>query len=201
MVRAAFLAIWLVTAATLSAQERATTESGRRLLVYPDGTWKPAPAATLPSGDHNRPASATERITLAGGKASVYYDPTEWVETEGAEPGRHTLTHVTGDGYGILMGERLQMTTDGLRNVALINARKAAPDATVTREEHRLVNGHEVLLLQITGSLQGINFVYLGYYYAGPEGTYQILTYTSANLLDEYQESFEKLLDGFEVGS
>ena len=67
MVRAAFVAICLVNAATLSAQERATTESGRRLLIYPDGTWKPAPAAILPSGDHTRPAAATERISTRRG--------------------------------------------------------------------------------------------------------------------------------------
>ena len=78
-------------------------------------------------------------------------------------------------------------------------ARNAAPDAQIVSQETRRVNGRDVMVLQIRGTLQAIRFVYLGYYYAGPEGTIQLLTYTAANLFDEYKPQFEQLLDGLTI--
>ena len=104
-----------------------------------------------------------------------------------------------GDGYAIVIAERLQMPLEGLRDLALNNARNAAPDAQIVSQETRRVNGRDVMVLQIRGTLQAIRFVYLGYYYAGPEGTIQLLTYTAANLFDEYKPQFEQLLDGLTI--
>jgi hypothetical protein len=189
----------LALASPLAAQERVTTASGRVVLLYPDGTWKYAPTATAPpSGKgHNRPAEATARVDFARGRGSLFYDPTKWQETKAKEPGRINLVHTEGDAYAIIIAERLQMSIDALRDLALNNAKAAAPDAQIVSQETRRVNGHDVMALQITGSMQGIGFVYFGYYYVGSEGTFQLLTYTAKNLFDEYKPQFERLLDGF----
>ena len=195
---AVLLVLGLAVATTLASQERVTTASGRVVLLYPDGTWKYAPTPPAPArSEHTRPAQATAHVDFARGSAALYYDPTKWQETKGTEPGRVALTHMDGDGYAIIIAERLQITIEALRQMALTNAKNAAPDAEIVSQENRRVNGHDVMVLQIKGSVQGIGFVYFGYYYVGPEGTFQLLTYTAANLFDEYKPQFEQLLDGF----
>ena len=79
---------------------------------------------------------------------------------------------------------------------ALKNAKEAAPDATIAKEEYRIVNGKKVLMLTITGNIQGINFIYFGYYYSNKSGTVQFLTYTAQNMYDGYLSECETLLNG-----
>jgi hypothetical protein len=47
------------------------------------------------------------------------------------------------------------------------------------------------------GTIQGIKFVYLGYYYSDKHGSIQFITYTSKNLLKDYRADMETLLNGF----
>ena len=49
----------------------------------------------------------------------------------------------------------------------------------------------------MNGTIKGIHFTYLGYYFSSPKGTVQFLTYTSVNLLEEYRKDLEELLNGF----
>ena len=97
----------------------------------------------------------------------------------------------------MVLSERLQLSPETLKGVVLNNARQAAPDAKIDFEERRVVNGRQILCLQIAGTTQGIPFRYFGYYYAGSEGTVQVLTYTGENLFEEYKGDFEELLNGF----
>ena len=61
------------------------------------------------------------------------------------------------------------------------------------------MNGREALMLELRGTASGIDFVYLGYYLTGAEGTFQVLTYTAANLFADFRMDFERLLDGFAI--
>ena len=99
----------------------------------------------------------------------------------------------------MVIEERLEASLDGLRRVAVENAKKAAADAVVVRDERRQVNGLEVLLLQIDATINQIPFSYLGYYYTGAQGSVQIVTFTGRNLLREYEPDFLDLLNGFVI--
>ena len=83
--------------------------------------------------------------------------------------------------------------------MALTNARALSPEAHFLLDEHRVVNGTEVRCLQIGFITQGIAFRYFGYYYAGPAGTIQVITYTSDGLFAEFTPDFEDFLNGLEV--
>jgi len=54
-------------------------------------------------------------------------------------------------------------------------------------------------LIQMDGTTQGIRFSYYGYYFSNSNGTIQFVTYTSQNLLDNYVNDCEELLNGFVV--
>lgn len=195
-----FLGLSLVFWAPAAEQKEiiATTESGKKVVLLPDGTWKykdPVPAA----GAHTRSDKATEKLEINRGQCIFYYDPSRWKMKSG-EPAKNMFTHVSGDGYGMVIAERIQTSLTSLRDVALTNAKQVAPDAKIIMEAPRQVNGRELLCMQIAGTIQGIKFLYYGYYYSGKEGTIQIITYTGENLFDEYRKDFEEFLNGFTVG-
>ena len=39
----------------------------------------------------------------------------------------------------------------------------------------------------------------VGYYYGGPSGTVQVITYTGRRLFEDYRKEFEEFLNGFRV--
>jgi hypothetical protein len=197
------LSVVLLACAPVLAQEKATTESGKKILVYPDGTWKPEAAQAAkqagPGSSFSRPASATAKLSINRDKSAVFYDPKKWKPKPGDEVGHYEMEHVEGDGYAIIITERLSITIPALKNIALSNAKEAAPDAEVVHEEMRRVNGKDVLLLQIKGTIQEIPFFYYGYYYTGPEGTIQVINYTFQSLFEEFKPEFEDFLNGLVV--
>jgi len=97
----------------------------------------------------------------------------------------------------MLIAEKLEIPIESLRNIALQNAKNAAPDMRIIREEYRNVNGNNVLMMQMQGTVQGIKFTYYGYYYSSANGSVQFLTYTSQNLFEGYEGDMQELLNGF----
>ena len=196
--------ISMMAVSTLAAQQaasRATRSDGSVVLLFANGTWKPDTAVAsskLSGGSYRKPGTATSSVDLLKG-ASLAYDPTKWTLLPSDKPGRRQLNHREGDGYALIFAERLQMPIATLKNIVLQNARTAAPDAKVVREEQRTVNGVPVTCMELTGTTQGIPFRYFGYYYAGKAGTIQVITYTGESLFPEYRDDFEELLNGFTV--
>jgi hypothetical protein len=181
---------------------RATTEDGRKVLLYSNNTWK---FATEPvqqasgGGKYVKPASATRTVDIQAGSSRLSYDPGLWTPEPSTDRTKLTFQHSNGDGYAMVIRERLQMSLDALKDVALSNAVEAAPDARIVFEESRVVNGSKLLCLMIEGTTSGIAFTYYGYYYSGKSGIVQLVTYTGQNLFEEYKADFEGFLNGFEV--
>jgi hypothetical protein len=180
---------------------RATTEDGRRVLLYPDGRWKYEPAA--PAADsgkggkaYARATAATERVDLLRGGMTLFVDPGKWKQTASDDPTKISFRHASGEAYGMVVAERLAIPLPRLKEIAINNAREAAPDVKVTLEERRRVNEVDVLAMQMEGTIQGIPFTYYGYYFSGPQGSVQLLTYTGSNLFAEYKPEFEDFLNG-----
>jgi hypothetical protein len=200
-VRIAAVALLIPFAATPARADdpvRATTEDGRRVLLYPDGRWKyasPSPAAR--GGKvHARGSAATERIELLRGGMALFIDPGKWRQTPSDDPTKIGFRHASGEAFGMVVAERLAIPLPRLKEIAVRNAREAAPDIKVTMEEPRRVNDVDVLAMQMEGHIQGIPFTYFGYYFSGPQGSVQLLTYTGSNLFSEYRPEFEDFLNG-----
>ena len=197
------LSLTLTTAAQAQSQRvRATRPDGSAVWLHPDGTWtnvgEEKPGTKAASVQRTRPANATEQVVLLK-NVNLSLDPAKWRRSEASKPGRLQFTHVNGDGYALVIAERIQMNLDSLVVMAVSNAQEFAPDAHLVSDERRMVNGTEVRCLQIAFTTQGIAFRYFGYYYAGPAGTVQAITYTSEGLLPEFLPDFEAFLDGLEI--
>lgn len=125
-------------------------------------------------------------------------DPKLWsfkkqTENEAAE---YKLLLKSGDLYGMIITEKVEIPLETLKSLALANGQKVAPDLKIVKEEYRNVNGLKVLLLEMSGTTQGIKFSYYGYYYSNTNGTVQFITYTSTKLLNSYKSKIEILLNG-----
>lgn len=181
----------------------ATTELGKKVLLFDNGTWEYVKTPAAPRKDAGKKESATpavaERIELLKGKAVVSYDPRKWRNLKEVQPGRFEMIHKEGDVRAMIITERLQIPIDTLCKVALDNAREVAPDARIVLREQRLVNGTELTHLQIAATIIEIPFVYLGNYYAGKQGVIQMLVYTGENLVEENRQDIEELLAGLQI--
>lgn len=115
------------------------------------------------------------------------------------DPNKTQLEEKNGDVYSIAIAERFSMTFENLRLMAIDNAIKAAPDAQVIYEQYRKVNGRRILCMKIEGTIQGVQFIYYNYYYAGKTGIIQLITFTSANLMPQYEAEMTDFLNGLVV--
>lgn len=99
----------------------------------------------------------------------------------------------------MIIAERMGIPLENLKKIALDNAKNAAPDAKIVKEEMKKVNGKDILFMQLQGTIDEIPFVYYSYYYTDSKLSLQFITYTSQDLLDEYKDDFQELLDGLVI--
>lgn len=187
------------------AQKLAVTETGQEVILFQDGTWEykdgvDASEALIPVNPQmfSKGKKATFLLKSTRVNTGFWLDPKLWsfqkaINNEDAE---YEFQLKEGDLYGMIISEKMEIPLETLRDVALENARAVAPDLKIVREEYRTVNQLRVLMLQMNGTMQGIRFSYLGYYFSNSEGTVQFVTYTSQNLMDSYRSTCEDLLNG-----
>jgi hypothetical protein len=201
---AVVLGLYVLHAGMAFAQKKAVTEDGKNVILYPDGTWKyaePKAAASKGKKSYSKPEASTKLHKGKHGTYGMWINEGKWqvAKEQSSEAAEFEINHVSGDAYAMVIAERLTMPLESLREVAISNAKEAAPDAEVVFEEKRTVNGADVLLMQINGTIRSIPFTYYSYYYSGKAGSIQVIAYTGQSLFDEFKADFEDLLNGFVV--
>ncbi len=188
------------------AQINAITDTGDEVVLYDDGTWTykdgAAPERTpIPVNEEKFEKDNNASFLIKSSKIDVglYMDPKSWTFRKGTEDDAYEFQFQKkkDDLYAMMITEKLEIPIESLQNIAIDNARAAAPDLKVTKEEYRTVNGLQVLMMQMTGTIQGMRFTYCGYYYSNEGGAVQLLTYTGEKLFDDYYPEIEKFLNGF----
>jgi hypothetical protein len=180
---------------------KAQTEDGKEVILYPDGSWR------YRATDQPQPLSSTIKIQspkkLIVGKRGTYgirIDENTWriSEVKFNPVAEFCFAHARGDGYAMIIDEAIQMPLETLKNVALENAKKAVPDAQIIFEEKKTIHNNELLYIKMSGTVQSVPFIYLGYYYSGNAGTIQLITYTAQALFDKFESDCIDFLSGFE---
>jgi hypothetical protein len=189
--------------APTTAEKQAAVAKPAEYEIRHENTPNVPSGASSNSGSrtNQEPATAKVFVKARNGPFGVWIDPQKWTQESSEEnPIKITFNHKTGDAYAMVISERIGLTTDTLKNAAVANAKKVMPDVTVASEEKRVVNGKEALCLKLTGTIQGIPFIYYGYYYGGSEGTLQVVTYTASNIFDDFKQDFDDFLNGTQIG-
>ncbi len=205
MKRLVLLLICVLGAHHTFAQTRAVTETGDEVILYDDGTWQyqnndDIEEMVIPINPKLFKKDKSSTFLLKSNKIKIgfWLNSKEWSfkKSNGDSATEYELQLKKEDLRALILTEKAEIPLQSLRLIAIQNAKNAAPDIQIEEEEYRNVNGLNVLLLKMNGTIQGIKFTYYGYYYSGPKGTVQFLTYSYQNLMDKYLINCEKLLNG-----
>ena len=198
-------AFFIFISAYCFAQKTAVTETGEMVVLYEDGTWtylhKDSIAVEeIPMNPNKYSKSIDSPFLLKSTRINMgcYIDPVKWTfkRAEENEAAEYEINNMELGLYGMMITEKLDLPLESLANIALDNARDAAPDVTVIKKEYRMVNGLKVLMMRMTGTIQNIKFSYYGYYYSTSMGATQFLVYSSEDLVDKNLGEIEELLNG-----
>ncbi|MDB4903839.1 MAG: hypothetical protein JWQ63_3120 [Mucilaginibacter sp.] len=207
------LFLFLIAFNVSKGQVNALTEDGRQVILFNNGTWKYHNDSTLNKKNHadsikinpvkfSKSTSSTFLAKSNTVNIGVFIDPDKWTlktHNENESNPEYRFSLKSGDGYAMLETEKTPIGLDVMRNIALINAQKAAIDAKITTQEYRIVNNKKILFLEMSGTIQGIKFKYMGYYFSNEKGTTQLLSYTTEAMYNEANKELETFLNGLVV--
>lgn len=194
----------------LQSQTQAITSNGDEVILYPDGTWKYADstvndqnlAISLNPNTFTKSSASTFKLVSNRTGTNIYLNPKIWKfeKQKQGEMIEYLLTEKGGDAaYCMIISEKAEVPLSSLRNIAMLNAKKASVDVAIVKEEYRMVNGNKILCLQFSATVQQMKFMYYGYYYSSPKGTIQVISYTFANLFEQKKAVLEDLLNGLVI--
>lgn len=189
------------------ASQKAVTDEGEVVILNEDGTWhyensnvQSAETILMNPTTFSTPSSASFNLKSAKTNSTFAFNPKKWKFDKNKninEAAEYTFHLKNSDLYAMAITEELEVSVEDLSNIAFENAKNAAPDAKVVKKEYRMVNGNQIIYMEMVGTIQSIRFKYLGYYYSNSSGATQLLTYTGANLVSKYQSDIDDFLNGF----
>lgn len=204
------LSLFIISNIAIS-QTKALTDNGREVLLFENGTWKysddnsNANSTSIDSLKTNKTkfiktSQATFLVKSTSFNVGVFMNPSKWTfaaHRDNEKTPEYRFNLKSGEGYAMMVTEKTQINLENMRQIALLNAQKASVDVKETSAEYRIVNNKKILCLKFQGTIQGIKFVYFGYYYSSPNGTVQLLSYSSQQYFDSIQKELENFLNGF----
>jgi hypothetical protein len=211
MLKIHLLALITIMSACCIGQTKATTTSGREVVLLENGKWYYVnDSSTVATPDSIVSNSSTfiknkkAEFLLKSGTLNIgiYIDKKTWrySKPQQSEDGEYNFTKLKDQTIAaFLVTEKTEIPLESLAEVALINAQKTDPQATVIKKEYRTVNGTKILFQQINCTIADVKFVFLGYYYCSEKGAVQLVTSTSEKQFDEVKTNMEDFLNGFVV--
>jgi len=200
-----FIVILFICYTQIIAQINAITDSGDEVYLFDDGTWRYVDNKLeldnkIAVNETVFLKSENQSFMVKSSKANlgIWIDPKKWsFNKQSNNPDvEYEFSLRDEDLYGMLISEKIQIPINSLKKIAYDNAVAAAPDVTIVKEEYRKVNGLELLMLRMEGTIDGIKFAYQGYYYSNESGTIQMVLYTGSNLMDYYSDEVFAFLNG-----
>jgi len=132
---------------------------------------------------------------------TLYLIPGRWKqkETPSSPDAEVQFSLQDTDVFGLVIVDRAKMPVETLKQVAVGRVQRLDKDFRIVQEGKRIVNGRGVLFVILDAKIKGIPLTYFVYYYTGPEGSIQVLTFTSQSLFKEHKPDMEAFLNGFQL--
>ena len=202
-----FAAIFLLMVTNSYASQSAITDTGESVILNSNGTWTYADdhqnsnqttAISVNNESFVKPNESTFLLKSAKNDSAYWINPSVWSFKKSTSIGaiEYEFSMKGKDLYGMAITEEMQIPLEMLAEAALGNAKKAAADAKITKKEYRNVNGKKLLYMEMSATLKGIPFTYVGYYYSDASGSTQLVTFTSTGLVPKYKSDIYSLLNG-----
>jgi hypothetical protein len=157
-----------------NAQINAVTENGDKVILYKNNSWtylndslNVAIKILKNKKLFTKNKKSSFLVKSSKTNIGIWINPKNWnfSKAEPDSPSEFSFNHKKLDIYGMLISEKTEIPVESLINIAYNNALEAAPDAKIVEKEYRKVNGREVIMMKMKGTIQGIKFIYYGYYY------------------------------------
>lgn len=203
-----FIVLLILLPATSFAVQKAVTDRGETVILNDDGSWQyesdnVSTKQVIKANKFKFKKAKSASFLLKSSKNNTAYwiDSKKWgFKKASANADAEYEFQLKGkDLYGMAITEGIEISLETLADIAYTNAKSAAPDARVIRKEYRNVNGNNLIYMEIAGTIQGVKFTYLGYYFSNSQGSTQLLTYTASNLVSKYKSEIYELLNGLDV--
>lgn len=201
------LSFLIITKITV-AQKKAITDNGDEVILYDNGTWKytkefidTASFIRTNPQTFTKPDDASFLVKSTQVHVGLWIDPKMWTfrKASSNKSAEYELLNKKENLQVEFITEKLSFPLTTLRKLAINNAKNAAPDAHVIKEEYRTVNGHKVLFMQLGGTISDMQFTYYGYYYSDASSSVQAVVIGEENGNNFSEETAESLLNGFVV--
>lgn len=189
----------------LQAQIKALTEEGDEVYLLEDGTWhfveeKDFQKISIAENsiEFIKNTKATFPVKSKKTNQVVYLNPKEWTffKSENNPSAEYEFRHVDDEIYGIIINEKFEIPIEALKDIAVSNAKKVAPDTKVEALEYRIVNGKKLIAMKMIGTVHGLKLFYFGYYYSSSSGSTQLLAYTIDSIKERNLQAMEIFLNG-----
>ncbi len=192
-----------------TSQTKALTESGKEVVLYDNGTWKYSAdnsedntsrdsigfnTKTFTKGSKSTFLVKSKKVTMG-----LYVNPAKWAFNAGKDNDvatEYTFSHKSTEVYATMLTERTEIVLSTMRELALTNAQRASIDVKETLAEYRMVNGIKVLCLQFNGTIKGMRFCYMAYYFSNSSGTTQLISFCSESKFEAQKDEMESFLNG-----
>ena len=198
-------------------QTKAVTENGDSVILYEDGTWDHIPFLDTMFGlvvdddtdtteEFNIPlnpeffkksADATFLLKSKRLNVGVWLNQNEWTYKKAGGAKEYNISNNRKGLYALLITEKTSIPVELLVEAALINAKKAATDIKIIKQEYRFVNGQQVFMMQMSGIINEIKYHFNGYYYSNKNGSVQLVVTSIESIAKKNNKDIEKFLNGF----
>ena len=162
----------------------------------------PSSIGTTPSPQlrsYAKTPAAKTRIKTSVDDFALWIDETKWKQEKSDTPGLLTFLHVNGEVGALIISGRIGMPTTVLRDNVLKRGRENDPNAQITFEENRTVNGRQVLALEISTTMEGESYKFLGYYYGGASGSIAVIGMIPETVYTKNIGEVSEFLNGLEI--
>ena len=180
----------------ITEPELVTTKDGKKVIMYPDGSWKRC--------EEEGPVSSTpERFVIKDHNAyGLKYDVNVWKLYDHPSSPDYDMEfeHLKSGVYAYVLYSPKRVSIDKLHEYAFDNAGKVMDQIKMDQSDTFVLGDHgESFRLKLAGwycAEPDVDLVYDGYYYAGDRGTIQFVCYTTPLLYDELKQDIDSLLTG-----
>ena len=152
----------------------------------------------------SKPKTAKLKIESEVNSSIVYLDEGKWKHkkvTKNDDETEYAFDLKNAVVSSKLITEKIPLSKDILAKAAVINAAALDPDVKVVKKEDRIINGNDVVYMEMLASNKDLDFKLFGVYHSNKQGSTQLVVFTLKDLAEDYDEEIQGLLSGFDVAS
>lgn len=129
--------------------------------------------------------------------AACYVDIKKWTYTKSEKHEAEFVFNLkTAPIQALMLCEKNAAPLLIVRDAVVSNIQKIVPDAKITHQEYRTVNGQSVIQIELIGTVQSVQCMYWGYISNASTGSTTWLGFGTYELMNQHKAEVETLLNG-----